>query len=170
MARGRGNWGLTVHVNPPWPHVELTLSGLADKAVDYRPVWPAAAQAMADETAAIIDSRGAALAGVASYGGQWEPADSRYLRRKARDGRGGVDLLYTGTLRSRLSAAAGVLRQTPTMLQFGVKGLPYAAMMNFVRRPFLGWTNTLRARCTELLNAHMRAVAAAAETKIGRAA
>jgi hypothetical protein len=164
MGRG-GNWNFTAVMRPSPDELASVFGRFAARAVDFSPCWPDATDAMVQETAAIISSRGAMLSAEATYGHAWLPADNRYLRRKARVGRGAVDLMWSGMIRNAVSSRAGVLSQGPGWLRFGVRA-KHAVAMNFAFRPFMGWTGRLRARTQEIMSNYLAALCAQAESQI----
>lgn len=128
---------------------DLFEKGLVE-ATDWTPLWPMMIERVIDGVKRIISSRGGDLSNV-TYGHVWRAADPRYLRRKAREGHGAVDLLYFGRLFSQVTTAEGVKRVTPRQLVFGTRGLKYAIFLNFVKRPFLGMSQSMLTESSQLM-------------------
>jgi hypothetical protein len=129
---------------------ELFEKGLAE-AADWMPLWPLVIERLIEGIKRIVASRGSELSGTVTYGHVWQAADPRYLRRKAREGHGAVDLLYFGRLLAQVTTTAGVKRVTPRQLVFGTRGLKYATFLNFVKRPFLGMSESMTKEVQELM-------------------
>jgi phage gpG-like protein len=123
------------------------------------PLWPLIVARLIEGIKRIIDSEGGEIAGYLSYGHAWFPADSRYLRRKQREGHGSVDLLYSGRLISQITTVAGVRRCTPRQLIFGTRGLKYVQLLNFVKRPFFGMSQSMESEVADLMSGYLSQVA-----------
>jgi hypothetical protein len=137
---------------------ELFEKGLAE-AADWMPLWPLVVERLIEGIKGVIESRGADLSGTVTYGHVWQAADPRYLRRKAREGHGAVDLLYFGKLLAQVTTTAGIKRVTPRQLVFGTRGLKYATFINFVKRPFLGMSESMTAEVQGLMVNYLSQVA-----------
>jgi hypothetical protein len=161
--RNNGNWSITIDaagINV----VEAAFLNAMGKTLSWIPLWGRIASLRAAETRSIIESRGALIASPeTTYGHVWKPADPRYLRRKIRKGKGTIDLMYSGAIRSGLRT----LRMTDKSIRYGVTA-KHAISMNFVSRPFMGWTSRLRDQCRELMNAWMALIARECEADINR--
>lgn len=138
------------------------------EATDWKPLWPRIAANVVASTKANIASRGATLSAELTYGHVWKPADPRYLRRKAREGRGAVDLYYTGRLVKQVTTLSGVKKLSPKYMVFGTRRLKYAQKMNFVKRPFMGATSELTNGIAELMVGHLSEVTHRACRATGR--
>jgi hypothetical protein len=154
MARGAGIIRARVAVTPTITHVGDAFVSMIAEAQDWRPAWPRVVQTLIDGVKRVVASRGAEL-GNLTYGHVWEPADPRYLRRKARSGHGRVDLLYSGRMLRRVTSEEGVISAGPSQLSFGVRGIRYAPFLNFVKRPFLGMSRWMEQAVHDDMQAYM---------------
>jgi hypothetical protein len=162
MARRRVGGGpihFSYDMTPEIGRLVSMADAIRINAADWTPLWPRLTEVIIEGVRRTIKSRGAEIANpLCNYGHKWQPADPRYLRRKARAGHGVNDLFVTGRLLSFAATPRGVLRQTQRALTFGVPNLPYARFQNFKKRPFLGETIFMRKTMTEEVRAFLARV------------
>jgi len=149
-----GNWTMTIAIDPPLGGM-LALDGAAEKAAqDWRPCWSRIVPLMRQSVQEAIATQGGSLGSYASFARRWPVADSRYARRKLREGVGAIDLLYSGRLRDKL--ADGDTKLSPMTLRFGFRNVRYAAAVNYGsrRRPFLAWSAPLVESCRKQMQSY----------------
>jgi phage gpG-like protein len=156
MASGKGDFKLRLRVNPSPAAIARVLGELGKDFRDYRPVWRLLAPIIAYGMAQSIQARGAAL------GESWPQESRAYARRKAREGKGRVELAVSGKLIADMTSAGSVLGISARRLTFGTR-LPYARAVNFgfttkggktqIRaRKFAGWTEYMKRGAAELFD------------------
>jgi hypothetical protein len=163
-TQGKGDFRFRIRANPSPAAISKILGGLGEEFSDWRPAWQRMVPTLADGILENIDTRGASL------GETWPAERDRYVRRKARQGFGRMELYRTGTLVSQLSPASGVRRMGRRSVSFGTK-VPYGRAVNFGRngargRRFMGWSPRMKTAAEMVMHEHAQALLSKAAARI----
>ena len=97
-----------------------------------------------------IDSRGSRI------GKSWKPAKEKYDKRKRREGKGGRQLDYIGTLRKQLTSPTGAKYSiSKRRIVWGTtKKTPYARAVHFKKLPFFELNERTKAKLQSIMDDH----------------
>lgn len=159
-----------MRIDPSPGSLSKIAGGLGKDLSNYRPAWRLIAPIIAAGIARNIQSRGGAL------GETWPRENRNYQRRKAREGKGRVELVVSGKLLADMTTLAGIQSMTAKRLVFGTKQ-KYARAVNFgfatdrgktqIRpRKFAGWNDSMKQEAGEVLDLFVRELLVAASDRL----
>ena len=155
MARkqlGKGDFRLGIDVDPSPTLLAKRLGKMSKEFNDYRTAWRRLAPALSRGIEDNIQGKGRPISGA------WAKTNQRYQRRKAREGKGRIDLVVTRNLINSMGPNNGIIRLTKSRLVFGTEQ-QYARAVNFgfdkIRpRNFMGWNRGMRNAAIRELDRH----------------
>lgn len=157
----KGAFNFSVTVNPSPEKLARAYGVAAERFKDYRAAFKLLAPFLAEGLRRNVLGRGGPI------GEQWPSASAswhaEYLRRKAREGFGVLDLIMIGRMFAQMtSATQGVMSMGMRSMRFGTDA-PYARALNFGnqanrnrRRMFMGWSDYMKASAEEVLTEFTR--------------
>lgn len=146
---------------PSFRRLAKQLGDAGRELTDWRPAWRAFSPLVGPEMARVLRSQGVAI------GERWAPVSTGYAQRKAAAGKGRITGYLTGQLRAELEQGVARRSVTRKRLRWGPR-LPRAYVFHHghgpnkdeTARPFLAYTERLRAQLAEILSSRANEVLA----------